>query len=104
MTKRSLTNAERGLKYDKKVAEKAMEVHIAREAEEIVDAMVAQAKQGSFQHGAYMLDRLFGKVKQRVDVESGGEPIVFMPAILINKFGLDKPVDKQLPEYVEEES
>jgi len=86
---------EQSLKWDKKKAERAMEELIYQETAGIVGAMIEHAKEGSFQHASYLLDRGFGKAKQQVDIESGGQPVVFMPAVLINKFGLDKPIDAE---------
>lgn len=86
---------EASLKWDKKKAEQAMEELIYSETKEIVGAMIEHAKSGSFQHASYLLDRGFGKAKQSVDIESGGQPIVFMPAALISKFALDKPIEAE---------
>ena len=86
---------EASLKWDKKKAEKAMEELIYKETASIVGAMIDHAKEVSFQHASYLLDRGFGKAKQAVDIESGGQPVVFMPAVLINKFGLDKPIEAE---------
>lgn len=86
---------EKSLIWDKKKAEKAMNDLIYRETTDIIKAMADQAKEGSFQHGAYLLDRAFGKAKQQIDVESGGQPIVFMPTALIQKFALDKPLEAE---------
>jgi len=86
---------EQSLKWDKKKAERAMEELIYQETASIVGAMIDHAKEGSFQHASYLLDRGFGKAKQQVDIESGGQPIIFMPAALISKFALDKPIDAE---------
>lgn len=90
-----MKGAELSLKFDKRKYEIEMEKQIAENVGGIVSSMVAEAQNGSYQHGAYLLDRLFGKTKQQVDIESGGQPIVFMPTALIAKFGLDKPIDAE---------
>lgn len=86
---------EQSLKLDKKRAEQAMEKAIFKNVGDIVEAMAVAAKAGSYQHGAYLLDRVFGKSKQVVDVESQGQPIIFMPSALIQKFSLDKPIEAE---------
>ena len=89
---------EESLKLDKKKAERAMEKKIYENVDKIVTAMVTEAEAGSYQHGSYLLDRAFGKAKQAIDIESGGQPIIFMPTALITKFGLDKPIEAPLVE------
>ena len=91
----SIKGLEKSLIWDKKKAEKVMEELIYKETSTIVGAMITHAKGGSFQHGAYLLDRGFGKAKQQVDIESGGQPIVFLPSVLVQKFGLDKPLEAE---------
>ena len=87
---------EQSLKWDKKKAERAMEELIYQETASIVGAMIDHAKEGSFQHASYLLDRGFGKPKQSVGLENpDGSPIIFMPAALITKFALDKPIDAE---------
>lgn len=94
-TNMSIKGLEQSLKWDKKRAEQIMNDLIYEETATIVQSMVDQAKEGSFQHGSYLLDRAYGKAKQQVDIESGGQPIVFMPTALIAKFGLDKPIEAE---------
>lgn len=91
----SIKGLEKSLIWDKKRAEKVMNDLIYEETSTIVQSMVEQAKEGSFQHASYLLDRAFGKAKQQVDIESGGQPIIFMPTALIQKFALDKPVEAE---------
>lgn len=95
MSKSGIKNLEASLKLDKKRAEQAMEKAIYENVGEIVTSMVAEAKNGSYQHASYLLDRAFGKAKQSLDIESAGQPIVFMPTALIAKFGLDKPIEAE---------
>ena len=90
----SIKGLEKSLRLDKKKAEKIMNDLIYAETTTIVQAMVDQAKEGSFQHASYLIDRGFGKAKQQVDIESGGQPIIFMPTALISKFALDKPIEE----------
>jgi hypothetical protein len=98
MSTSGVKNLELSLRADKKRAEQAMEKAIYTNVDKIVEAMVTEAEAGSYQHGAYLLDRAFGKTKQSLDIESQGQPIVFMPSALIAKFGLDKPVEAPLVE------
>lgn len=96
MSKSGIKNLEASLKLDKKRAEQAMEKAIYENVGEIVTSMVAEAKAGSYQHGSYLLDRAFGKPKQAVGLENtDGSPIIFMPTALIQKFGLDKPIEAE---------
>ena len=51
---------------------------------------------------------MFGKTRQQVDIDTGGAPIIFMPAVLVDKFGLNSPEEQlkkdsqpQLPPTVE---
>ena len=104
MKKSSLKNHERSLLWDKQKAEKIMNQQIWDATKEITDAMVEQAKSGSFQHAAYLLDKAYGKPKQAVDIESGGQPIVFMPSTLVKRFALDEPIKSQVIEAEEVES
>lgn len=99
MTKRSLKNHERGLRWEKKKVDKAVNEIIYKKAEKIVEVMADQALTGSFQHGAYLLDRAFGKARQNIGLDGGedGSPVVFMPATLIHKFALDKPIIEHEP-------
>lgn len=91
---------EASLKLDKKKAEQAMEKVIYDNVNEIVTSMVAEAQNGSYQHGAYLLDRAFGKARQNIGIDGGteGSPIVFMPSALVSKFALDKPIEAPLIE------
>lgn len=95
MATSGIKGLELALKADKKKAEQAMEKAIYDNVQGIVTSMVAEAQEGSYQHASYLLDRVFGKAKQVVDVESAGQPIIFMPTALIQKFALDKPVDAE---------
>ncbi len=95
MTKEALKKHERALKWEKAKVEKAVNQVILSKAEQIVEAMAEEALNGNFQHGSYLLDRAFGKAKQSMDIESGGQPIIFMPTALVAKFGLDKPIEAE---------
>ena len=100
MAASGIKNLELSLKADKKRAEQAMEKAIYKEVGGIVQAMVTEAKAGSYQHGSYLLDRAFGKARQNIGIDGGadGAPIIFMPAELIQKFALDKPIEAELIE------
>lgn len=97
---------EKSLKWDKKIAERKMEEQIGKEVQAIVQAMATEAKSGSFQHGSYLIDRVFGKTRQNIGIDGGqdGAPIVFMPSTLVAKFALDKPLSsiEDKPIYEEE--
>lgn len=95
MSKSGIKLLEQSLKLDKKKAEQAMEKVIYENVHGIVSSMVAEATQGSYQHASYLLDRAFGKARQNIGIDGGeeGAPIVFMPASLVTKFALDKPIE-----------
>lgn len=95
MTKEALKKHERVLRWEKTKVEKVVNQVILSKAEAIVEAMAAEALTGNFQHGSYLLDRAFGKAKQSMDIESGGQPIIFMPTALVQKFALDKPIEAE---------
>jgi hypothetical protein len=99
----NIKGLEASLKLDKKKAEQAMEKAIYENVSGIVSSMVAEANNGSYQHASYLLDRAFGKAKQSLDIESQGQPIVFMPASLVAKFALDKPIEAPPNVYSTEE-
>ena len=95
MSRSGIKGLEESLKLDKKRAEQAMEKAIYENTSKIVNAMVTEAKAGSYQHASYLLDRGFGKARQNIGIDGGSEgaPIVFIPAGLVEKFGLDKPLE-----------
>jgi hypothetical protein len=97
MSKSGIKDLEKSLKLDKRRAEMAMEKAIYENTTKIVEAMVTEAEAGSYQHGAYLLDRGFGKARQNIGIDGGeaGAPIIFMPAALISKFNLDKPIEAE---------
>lgn len=97
MAPSGIKGLEASLKLDKKRAEQAMEKAIYDNTTKIVEAMVTEAQAGSYQHGAYLLDRGFGKARQNIGIDGGtdGAPIIFMPAEFIQKFGLDKPLEAE---------
>ena len=87
-TKKKLENS---IKWEKKEVEKRVEQLLLSKAEAIALTQIEAAQAGHVQAGQYILDKLFGKAKQAVDIESGGQPIVFMPASLVTKFNLASP-------------
>lgn len=104
MTKKSLKNHERALRWEKKEVTKRVDDLLLQKAEAIADTMADAALDGNFQSQAYIMDKLFGKARQNIGLDGGedGAPIVFMPSALVTKFALDKPVEeKGIPEYVE---
>lgn len=97
-TKRATINLERAIKWEKRLVEKQVEQLILGKAEEIMKVLIASAIGGNMQAGQYLIDRTFGKARQNIGLDGGAEgvPIIFMPSVLVNKFGLDKPIPKQL--------
>ena len=97
MSTSGIKGLELALKADKKRAEQAMEKAIYENVGGIVSSMVAEAQEGSYQHASYLLDRAFGKARQNIGIDGGtdGAPIIFMPAELIQKFALDKPLEAE---------
>ncbi len=94
MKKSALKNFERALKWEKKEIDKKVEQILLAKAEAIAEAMAEGAINGNYQQQSYVLDKLFGKARQNIGLDGGekGTPIVFMPSVLMNKFGLDKPI------------
>lgn len=97
MSASGIKELEKSLKLDKRRAELAMEKAIYQNVDKIVTAMVTEAEAGSYQHGSYLLDRAFGKARQNIGIDGGadGAPVVFIPAGLVTKFGLDKPLEAE---------
>lgn len=93
----SIKTLEKSLKADKKRYEEEMDAQILTKVSSIVDAFAAEAQAGSYQHGAYLIDRVFGKARQTVGLDGGeaGAPIIFMPTTLVQKFALDKPIEAE---------
>lgn len=81
----------------------AMKVYIAEEIEKnkapLIKAMLRKALDGDVQAFHALFDRAHGKPAQAVEMSgTEGQPIVFMPLALIQKFALeeaDKPLQKQ---------
>lgn len=89
------------LKWEKKKVETQVQQILYERASEITNALVDRALQGDVSAIKESYDRMFGKATQQVDIDTGGAPIVFMPAVLVDKFGLAEP--KQEPIKVEAE-
>ena len=70
-----------------------MEQIILSKVAPIVEKMSKLALEGNLDSAKYLLDRVFGKPTTTMDVQSDGNPIIFMPTALITKFGLDKPIE-----------
>lgn len=89
---------ENTIKWQKRLVDKAVEQIVLSKAEEIINVQVGAALQGNLQAGQYLLDRTFGKARQNIGLDGGeeGAPIIFMPASLINKFALDKPLKTEI--------
>lgn len=90
MKKSALKNHERALKWEKRKEEKVMEQIILSRVAPIVEKMSELALEGNLDASKYLLDRVFGKPTTTMDVQSDGNPIIFMPTVLVNKFNLNK--------------
>jgi hypothetical protein len=81
-----------------------MKVYIAEEIEKnkapLIQAMIRKAIDGDVPAFTALLDRAHGKPAQAVEVGGNdGQPIVFMPLALIQKFALEesqKPLQKEV--------
>lgn len=62
---------------------------VEKEIEPMTQAMIEKAKKGDAPAFKELLDRGFGKVKEQVDLTSDDEKIVFVPAELIKKHGVN---------------
>lgn len=89
MTERQKRNKIRALRWDKQKEERTMEQLILSRVTPIVNKMADEAEMGNIDAGKYLLDRVFGKPKTSLDMSTGGgQPIIFMPTVLVNKFHL----------------
>ena len=84
------------LKWEKKKVETQVQQILYERASEITNALVDRALQGDVSAIKESYDRMFGKATQQVDIDTGGAPIVFMPAVLVDKFGLAEPVKETI--------
>lgn len=91
LSKSKQNKIETFLKWEKQKVEKAVQQQLFTRATEITDALIARALQGDVNAINTTYDRMFGKTKQQVDIDTGGAPIIFMPAVLMDKFGLSSP-------------
>ena len=91
LSKSKQNKIETFLKWEKQKVEKAVQQQLFTRATEITDALIARALQGDVNAINTSYDRMFGKTKQQVDIDTGGAPIIFMPAVLMDKFGLSSP-------------
>ena len=94
LSKSKQNKIETYLKWEKQKVEKAVQQQLFTRATEITDALIARALQGDVNAINTSFDRMFGKTKQQVDIDTGGAPIIFMPAVLMDKFGLSSPQEQ----------
>lgn len=96
---------EKALIWEKKKVDKAVQQLILARAEEIVNVQIDAAVSGNLQAGQYLMDRTFGKARQNLGLDGGedGAPIVFMPAVLIDKFNLNEPTPTHVLESDKED-
>lgn len=99
MTNKGIKNLERSLRWEKTRVEKAVQQQLFERASDITEALISRAMEGDVTAINSAFDRMFGKAKQQVDVEHTGTPIVFMPAVLMDKFSLS---EKEEPKKIEE--
>lgn len=79
------------MKFEKKKVELQVQQQLFEKASEITDALIKRALVGDVNAINSAMDRMFGKSKQTMDIDTGGAPIVFMPAVLVEKFQLAEP-------------
>lgn len=91
MKKSSIKNHERYLKWEKAKVDKAVNQLILEKAEEITETLmdIGLSERNPNVLNS-LLDRAFGKARQNIGLDGGAEdkPIVFMPAQLMDKYGI----------------
>ena len=101
MKKSSLANHERHLKWEK--------VKIDRQVNQLILAQAATITETLLDIGINernpnvlnsLLDRAFGKARQNIGLDGGAEdkPIVFMPAVLLQKYGIQAGTYREVNE------
>jgi hypothetical protein len=69
---------------------------IEKEKEPIITAMINEAKNGNVMAFVALMDRAHGKPAQQFDgKDSDGNPIVFMPVQLLDKYGINMQNNKE---------
>lgn len=79
------------LKYEKKLTEDLVKQRLFARAGEITDALVTRALEGDVAAIKESYDRMFGKATTQLELNHDSNPIIFMPAVLVNKFNLSSP-------------
>jgi hypothetical protein len=79
------------LRYEKKLTEELVKQRLMASAGEITEALIKRASEGDTSAIKEAFDRMFGKVTQTIETPDH-QPIVFMPAVLVEKFKLASPV------------
>jgi hypothetical protein len=51
-------------------------------------------KHGDYKFWQDFINRLFGKPPENVDITSGGKPVVYLPSVLIEKYGINTSTDE----------
>lgn len=88
---KSLKHLENHLAWEKKRVEQAANKLIFTKAEELVSTLISIAiDERNPQAINSLLDRGFGKARQNIGLDGGAtdKPIVFMPAVLMDKFAI----------------
>ena len=98
MKKSHIANLERHLKWEKQKVEKAMNQVIMAQAVPLAEKLIEIAMDGNPNAINSLLDRAFGKARQNIGLDGGAEdkPIVFMPAELMVKYGIQSGTYKEL--------
>ena len=106
MKKSSLKNHERYLKWERQKIDRAVKVQILEKAELITETLLdigINDRNPNVLNS--LLDRAFGKAAQSLVHEGNPDnPIVFMPASLIQKYEIKNAEYEELPPSEEEET
>jgi hypothetical protein len=95
VSKISVKNLERYLKWEKQKVQKEMNNLIYQHAvpltETLIDIAISERNPNAINS---LLDRGFGKARQNIGLDGGAEdkPIVFLPAELMAKYSIEKGV------------
>ena len=98
---KSLKHLENHLAWEKKRVEQAANKLIFTKAEELVETLISIAiTERNPQAINSLLDRGFGKARQNIGLDGGAtdKPIVFMPAVLMDKFAIKQAEYTELEE------
>lgn len=105
MKSSSFRNHERYLKWERRKVENEMSKVIMEKAVPLAERLIQIAMDGNPNAINSLLDRVFGKARQNIGIDGGAEdkPIVFMPASLMGKYGIQAAQYTELEEDKESE-